>query len=97
MGKTVMRLIDYIAKLEDLDEEKTLYVAEPWTKDSLATALHEPDDCKIPEEAKLASQSYFLELFILREFLTDWEQTLSSPPTKEEKCLRAIDYAKYDA
>ena len=91
-----MKLIDAIVALDALDEESTIYVVEPWTKDSqavVASEVEEDESGGIPPEARQVGAEYFLEVFIARPFLEDWARTLDAVPTAEERCARLIQYA----
>lgn len=91
-----MTLIKLMQKLETFDNESTIYAAKPWTENSKALALHEPESGELPSEAKKLGLNYFLEVSIARDFLEDWTVSLDTAPTSQEKCLRLIQYATND-
>ena len=64
-----MNLIDAVRNLDSLDDEQTLYAAKPWTPDSEVLAAVEPESGGLPAEAEERGLSYFLEVFIAREFI----------------------------
>lgn len=93
----VTPLIDIVTKLGTLDPDATIYVAEPWTCDSSAMVDVEPPSGGLPEAASRHGLRYFLEVFVARDFLADWQATLDEAPTNEERCDRLIRYAVDDA
>lgn len=92
-----MRLLDVILSLDDLDEASTIYLQEPWTKESNAVVAPEPNDGGLPPEVKTLGLNYFIEVSIAREFLEDWAETLATPPSDNERCERLIQYSMNDA
>lgn len=93
----VSRIGDTIGRLASLDQDATIYAAEPWTAESVAIVAIEPDSGGIPEEAATRGLKYFLEVAVARDFLEGWESTLDSTPTAPERCARLIRYAIDDA
>jgi hypothetical protein len=90
-----MTLGEIIRDLEQQETEATIYAAKPWAEESQAVVAFEPDEGGIPAGAK--NLSYFLEVFVARDFLEDWEPALESPPTLQERCARLVQYAINDA
>ncbi|MES2996026.1 MAG: hypothetical protein V4733_04365 [Verrucomicrobiota bacterium] len=90
-----MTLIEVIRDLENHHAEATIYATEPWSEKSRAVVAFEPEEGGVPVEAE--NLSYFLEVFVARDFLEDWEPTLEFPPTLQERCARLIQYAINDA
>ena len=68
MGQ-VMCLGDAVESLGELDEDATIYAAEPWTSDSTAIIAYEPESGEVPAKAKELGLTYFLEVFLAQEFL----------------------------
>jgi hypothetical protein len=96
MGE-VTTLGDAIGRLASLDQDATIYAAEPWSAKSAAMVAIEPDSGGIPEDAATRGLEYFLEVAVARDFLEGWESTLDSTPTELERCARLIRYAIDDA
>lgn len=92
-----MKLIDAIRDLRSLDDGSTIYAAEPWTPDSLAVVLAEPDAKGVQVEAHGLKMPYFLEVVIARDILDGWTANPDREPTLHEKCARLILYATTDA
>ncbi len=92
-----MKLIELIRDLESLDEEDTIYAAEPWNDDSEAIVAREPDAGGLPPEAERKGLKYFLEVFVARDFAADWSSELGARPSVQQKCARLIEYAATDA
>jgi hypothetical protein len=89
---TIIRLRDAIGKLASLDQDATIYAAEPWTAESSAIVAIEPDSGGIPEDASRLGLRYFLEVSEARDFLEGWESTLGRSPTEQERWDRLIRY-----
>jgi hypothetical protein len=96
MGAT-MKLIDTIRDLNSLDAEGTIYASLPWAPDSEAIVAREPQVGGLPLEAAQLGLSYFLEVFIARDFLSGWTVHLAAKPTLHQLCARLIEYAANDA
>ena len=94
---TVSQLGDLIKRLASLNEDETIYAAEPWTSESAAVLAMEPESGGLPDVAASQGLKYFLEVSIARDFLEDWESTLGEKPTGQERCNRLIRYAVDDA
>ena len=92
-----MKLIEAIRDLDFLGDENTIYAVEPWTQDSQVIVVPEPDAGGLPAEARKLGMKYFLEVFLIRDFLSDWVSNLKREPTLQEKCTRLIQYAVTDA
>ena len=97
MGPMKMTLMSVVEDLVSLDEEATIYAAEPWTKDSRALIAREPTSGGLPEEAKISGLKYFIEVAIARDFLEGWASNLDHNPSADESCERLIQYAVTDA
>ena len=91
------KLIDLVPKLASLGQEATIYAAQPWTSESPAIVALEPPTDTLPESALRHGLSYFIEVFVARDFLTDWESGLDKTPTDIERCDRLIRFAIDDA
>jgi hypothetical protein len=92
-----MILIEAIRDLASLDDNATIYAAEPWADDSPAIVIPETDAGELPTEAKKLGLRYFLEVFVAREFLEGWKVNLMAIPTLHDTCARVIQYARTDA
>jgi hypothetical protein len=94
MGAT-MKLFKIVQELDALDNERTIYAAKPWTENSTAIVLREPEEA--PIEAEKLGLQYFLEVSVTRDFIEDWIASLDTVPTFQQKCIRLIQYATNDA
>jgi len=90
-----MTLKEIVANISNIDEDLTIYAKEPWQTTSIAIAELE-ESCQSKETSSHKFE-YFLEVFIAKEFLQDWEESLDHIPTLEEKTNRLIQYADNDA
>lgn len=91
------KLVELVENLGVIDPEFTIYAQEPWTCDSMAMAVQEPEGGGVPLEAANAGMSYLIEVFIAKEFLDGWARNEGREPTSQEMCNRLIHYAIYDA
>ena len=92
-----MTLNDIVRSLSRLDKDLTIYAQSPWSISSPAVAAVEPDAGGLPDVAQRQSLDYFIEVFIAREFLQDWVESIGRSATTEEQCERLIQYAENDA
>lgn len=92
-----MTLLEAIRTLGTLDEQGTIYAAKPWTEDSQAIVVREPESGGLPTAAERLGLKYFLEVSIARDFLDDWLARGDARPTPKETCARLIRYAITDA
>lgn len=96
MGR-ITTLMEVIRELESFDNEGIICATKPWTENSQAIVVVEPEARRIPVEAEKLGMAYFLDVFIARDFLEDWIGNLDAEPTPREKCARLIQYAINDA
>lgn len=92
-----MTLLEITEKLDEMDREQTIYAAEPWSPYSAAVVAEEPQRGGVPTVASERGMSYFLEVFIARDFLDDWQAASRKKFSTQERCQRLIDYAINDA
>jgi len=92
-----MKLIDAVNQLNNLDQESTIYASRPWAENSLTVVAREPESGGLPLEAERLGLSYFLEVFVARDFVEGWVASLDAQPTLRQKCERLIKYAATDA
>ena len=90
-----MNLVDLVSQIEMLDEDLTIYARAPWQPDSEAICAQEPTGSLVPADLASSGFSYFLEVFIAREFLEDLSS--SGELSIEKQCVRLIQYAVNDA
>ena len=93
---TLLEIIAHIGQVV-ADEDVTIYATKPWTSESRAILLPQPEDGRAPSEATCRGMTYFMEVCIAEEFLTGWLRNLAHSPTRLEKCDRLIRFAIYDA
>ena len=87
---TIMTLLKVTQELENFDKEDTIYAAKPWTENSKAIVLREPESGELPNIDKELDLKYFLEIFIAHDFITEWASSLNTLPTLQEKCSKLI-------
>jgi hypothetical protein len=87
-----LRLRDVVERINDFDDELTIYAAPDWTPESAAVVAREPDAGGVPPEAAAAGMRYFLEVFLVKEVLDGLKQL-----DLDGKTTRLIRYAVTDA
>lgn len=92
-----MTLLDAVERLDSLDDDSTIYAAEPWTEASHAITVTEPDRRFPAAQLTRVGLRYFLEVSIARDFLDGWTTNVAQAPSLQEKCARLIKYATNDA
>jgi hypothetical protein len=95
MGK-IIPLKDVIRDISSFDEEHTIYAREPWTAESDAIVVWDPDEGDPPEPGPLGLK-YFLEVFITLEVIEGLMSNIDYTPTLDQICETVIYYATYDA
>lgn len=95
MGE-ITTLLQIIDGLHGSDDDATIYAIEPWRKDSPALLVseesHEP--FKVVGGTKY---TYFLEVSLSKQFLSEYTTHAEQSPSLEQKCERLIQYAIDDA
>ncbi|AGP42067.1 hypothetical protein BE04_13050 [Sorangium cellulosum] len=89
------KLLDLIAKIDQLDREDVIFAKPEWRPDSEASAFRLAEDYRVPEEVRALGYEYFLEVDTINQML---EESRSRPDASlNEKCERIIHHATYDA
>lgn len=91
-----MKLIEVIKNIDSYDVDMTIYAAKPWSSDSEVVVDFEPEEGGLPESLP-ANVDYFLEVFIAKDFISDWISMMSSKPSLDAICDRLIEYAINDS
>ena len=89
------RLLDLIAKIDQLDDEDVIFVKQDISPTSEAGIFRLTSDYQIPEEVKTLGYHYFLEVDTIRQVLEEFRCYPGA--SIEEKCRRIIQYAINDA
>lgn len=92
-----MTLIEIIRDLDSFDSEGIICAKKPWSENSEALVVVEPQAQRLPAEAEKLGMDYFLDVFVAREFLEDWSANLNAEPTLQQQCARLVQYAITDA
>ena len=98
-----MKLIELLTDIDKIDEESVLYVKRidgQFSSESEVTLLNlteEELEWKTFEvtEKKCPGFEYFMEVFLIKEFMQDIVN--QEHPTLEKKCKRLIHYVEFDA
>jgi hypothetical protein len=86
----LIEVLNLINSKDDFDDLMTVYARKPWDIDSDAFIVPQPEDGSI---SPVDGHNYFLEVFIIK----DWLEDLDSREVSEETCNRIIQYAINDA
>lgn len=92
-----MKLIDFVNEIEELDEELIIFLHDRNDSNSdIILAYGEDGDRgeKIYNERKYY---YLLEIFLAKEFINDWVESLNYMPSSEDIAKRLYEYAINDA
>ena len=92
-----MNIQEIIANLDAFDEELTIYAQKPWHTTSLGIIEKEPENGELPIKAKIGGYSYFLEIFVAKEFLEDYCNNVNPNASLIDRTNRIIEYAINDA
>ena len=90
-------LFEVVRDLDTFDSRHTIYAADPWSAASAAVVALELEAGSLPPLARDLDLKYFLEIFIAREFLQDWRDSIKFAPTAQSELDRLIQYATFDA
>lgn len=88
-----VKLFEIVKDLEILNSENAIYAEKPWTENSIALVLPEPESGELPAEAKDLDLNYFLKVSIAMNFIRDLVTNSDTIPSLQQKCLRLIQYA----
>lgn len=87
-------LQELITNLEQLDDDYIICAMKPWSPDASARLALPNANEAVPDDVKLCSFSYFLEVDIAKEVLEVFGE---KPPSVVEKVRLLIEYAETDA
>jgi uncharacterized RDD family membrane protein YckC len=92
----IMILSELLEKLDDFDDNSTIYVERnsEWSANSRAVVCLQSNNGEIIDAPK--DWSYFLEVYIVKEVIEMWKDRCGHPST-EDKCRAVIYYAENDA
>ena len=92
---TLLKMVERVRRTDK--EEGTIYATLPWSCESLAI-LADYQDTTEPILSGDMRYSYFLEDFVMREFLESYLASLEGrAESAEQVCERLIQYALNDA
>jgi hypothetical protein len=89
------KLIDLIAKIDQMDPEDVICAKPEWLPESEARVFRLTEDCRVPNEAKALGYEYFLEVDVILQIIEEFSNRPDA--SLEAKCERIIHYATYDA
>lgn len=87
-------LVELLGKIDDLDRDEVIYAVRPWTRQSDAACLAEPDD----GSSASPGLAYLLEVDLVHDVAEVWSSWRGGRrPTTEELADAVIHYAMHDA
>jgi hypothetical protein len=92
-----MKLIDFIERMDSVDEELIIFQEnrDDFNSDIIVSKGKEGDGgIKIENDKKYY---YLIEVFLAKEFIADWIQSLDYSPGQAEIAKRLYDYSMNDA
>lgn len=92
-----MKLTELIDTIENVDDEAIIFQKdlEDYTSDILISYPEENDNgIKIKDGVKYY---YLLEVFLAKEFIEDWINSINYKPSIDEVAKRLFEYAVNDA
>lgn len=94
-----MQLIEVLSYAKQWEGDAgTIYVERPWSENADAVILDPAPDTNGPLQQSGRTYDYFLETFIVRDFLDDFALSPEGKSASEkDKCDRLICYALDDA
>jgi hypothetical protein len=96
LGFVVTTLRQIVRRLDEFDDDLTIYATKPWSAESEAAVEREPEGGAFPKEA--VGMDYLLEVFLAREVLQAWMSWRQGRvPTEDESCEALIYYAENDS
>ena len=90
-----MTLMDLLASRDQWTDDNTIYLVRPWNRGAEAMLVSPSPDTTEPVIRLGIRYDYFLECFIVRDFIEDF--LASGERSDQEICERLIRYAIYDA
>jgi len=92
-----MKLIDLIDNINNIEEDLIIFQEneKDYNSDIILSYGEEGDEgIKIINETKY---SYLIEVFLAKEFIEDWLQSIDYVPSKSDIAKRLYEYAHNDA
>ncbi|WP_329092059.1 hypothetical protein OG979_00895 [Actinomadura citrea] len=83
------------ADLAEADDDLTVFASEPWTTDSDARAVPNPDGTVRPAPQ---GRTNLLEVFLIHDLLATWSaHNAGARPSPQQACEAVIYNAEHDA
>lgn len=93
--RTPFKLINLIPLIDSIDEDLIIFQKDSINIDSEIELLTE--DIAKSEANQHEKYIYFIEVFLAKEFIHDWVNSLNYVPTNEEIANRLLEYVVNDA
>ncbi len=92
-----MKLIDVVRDIENIEDDLIIFQEnlDLFDSDVILASAEEGDQGIKNEDGK--KYYYLLEVFLSKEFIEDWIQSLDYTPNSEEIAKRLHQYAIHDA
>lgn len=92
-----MKLVDFVNSIDSVDEESIIFQEDRENFESdIILSYAEEGDGGVKEEGG-RRYYYLIEVFLAKEFIVDWTESLNYKPTSEDIAKRLYDYAINDA
>lgn len=91
----IMKLIDLITLIDSVDEDLIIFQKDSIDIDSETELLTENIAKSVVNQHE--KYIYFIEVFLAKEFIYDWVNSLNYVPTNEEIANRLLEYVLNDA
>ncbi|QCR21729.1 hypothetical protein [Pontibacter sp. SGAir0037] len=92
-----MKLVELIKELEAIDDELVIYHADMKKYESDIILAYAEDDDNGVKVVDGKSYSYLIEVFLAKEFVEDWVQSLRKNPTDDQIAKRLFKFGINDA
>ncbi|RMZ60050.1 hypothetical protein D1632_10690 [Chryseobacterium nematophagum] len=87
-----MNLIDFVSNINEIDEDLIISLKDMNDfKSDMILSYPEEDDTGVKIENSM-SYHYLLEVFLAKEFVSDWVESLDHLPSNEDIAKRLYEY-----
>lgn len=92
-----MKLIDLIKNINDLDEDLIIFIASKEYYESDIILDYPPENDSGIKEREGIKFYYLIEVFLAKEFIEDWTNSLDFQPSDIDIAKRLFEYGINDA
>jgi hypothetical protein len=92
-----MKLTDFIKEIDSFDDELIIFQHDENDFNSdIILAFGEENDGGV-KKIDGVEYKYLIEVFLAKEFIIDWQESIDYIPTKLDMAKRLFEYAQNDA